>query len=380
MELALSILWLIAVVWLVLRALRQRGALRSLEAAASRDQAASLAVIVPARDEADNIERCLKALQPQVGGSQLHILVVDDQSTDATPAIVAALARGDPRIRLLQAPPLPPGWVGKSHACWIGVRAVPATDWLCFLDADVTAEPSLIASAVETAEAEALDLLSLAPRQELVSFAERLILPCGFYLLAFTRDLHAISAPDRPDVHVTGQFLLVRRAAYDAAGGHAGVRGAVCEDAELAGSIKRAGGNIALYGGDRLLTVRMYRGWRTLWPGLAKNLVEMLGGTRATILVAAIGLALAWAAVLLPVLDGLACRGARPGGCAALALALPASAAAFGLHLAGTRFFRIPFWYGLIFPLGYTAGALIAIDSIRRRLTGRVTWKGRTYP
>jgi chlorobactene glucosyltransferase len=238
----------------------------------------------------------------------------------------------------------------------------------------------LIASALKTAEAETLDLLSLAPRHELKSFAERLILPCGFYLLAFTRDLQRIPAPGRPEVHVTGQCLLVRRPAYDAIGGHEAVRDAICEDAALAGLFKRSGRKIALHGGERLLSTRMYDGWRTLWPGLAKNSVEMLGGARSAILTVLIGLALAWAAVLVPLIDASDCRAGVQRACGALALALPASAAAFGLHLAGTRFFRIPFWYGLIFPLGYTAGALIAIDSVRRRLSGRVTWKGRTYP
>ena len=124
----------------------------------------------------------------------------------------------------------------------------------------------------------------------------------------------------------------------------------------------------------------MYSGWRTLWPGLAKNLVEMLGGTRSTVLTALAGMVHAWAAALVPQLDALASRVGVLGACSALALASAASAASFGLHLPGTRFFHIPFWYGLIFPLGYTAGALIAIDSVRRRLSGRVTWKGRTYP
>ena len=63
----------------------------------------------------------------------------------------------------------------------------------------------------------------------------------------------------------------------------------------------------------------------------------------------------------------------------ALLLALAGSGAALGLHLAATFYFRIPFWYGLVFPLGYTLGALMAIDSVRRRLSGRVTWKGRIY-
>ena len=379
MELVLSILWLIAVLWLLLRALRQRGALRSLLPVRFSGQAPSVAVIVPARDEAGNIARCLTALSAQVLPGP-RIVVVDDQSTDATAAIAAAFAERNPRIQLLQAPTLPPGWVGKCHACWIGARAALAVDWLCFMDADVTAEPMLIASAVETAETEALDLLSLAPRHELESFAERLMLPCGLYLLAFIRDLRRIPAPDQPEVHVTGQCMLVRRTAYDAIGGHQAVRNAICEDMALAGLIKRSGRKIALYGGERLLSTRMYGGWRTLWPGLAKNLVEMLGGTRSTVLTALVGVALAWAAVLVPLMDALACRDGAPGACEALALALPASAAAFGLHLAGTRFFHIPLWYGLIFPLGYTAGALIAIDSVRRRLSGRVTWKGRTYP
>lgn len=378
-ELVLSILWLIAVVWLLLRALRQRNALRSLLPVGFSEQAPSVAVIVPARDEAGNIARCLTGLSAQALPG-LRIVVVDDQSTDATAAIAAAFSDRDPRIELLQAPALPPGWVGKCHACWTGARAALAADWLCFMDADVTAEPLLIASAVGTAETEALDLLSLAPRHELDSFAERLILPCGLYLLAFIRDLRRIPAPDQPEVHVTGQCMLVRRTAYDAVGGHQAVRNAICEDTALAGLIKRSGRKIALYGAERLLSTRMYSGWRTLWPGLAKNLVEMLGGVRSTVLTALVGLALAWAAVLVPLIDALACRGGVARACGALALALPASAAAFALHLAGTRFFHIPFWYGLIFPLGYTAGALIAIDSVRRRLSGRVTWKGRTYP
>src|SRR5262249_56447558 len=92
------------------------------------------------------------------------------------------------------------------------------------------AEPTLVASALRAAETGSLDLLSLAPRHELESFAERLVLPCGFYLLAFLRDLRRIPAPDRRDVHVTGQFLLVRRAAYQAVGGHRAGRAPVCAD------------------------------------------------------------------------------------------------------------------------------------------------------
>jgi chlorobactene glucosyltransferase len=378
-ELLFSVLWLIAVVWLIARALRQRGALRSLLPQAVSGQPRSIAIIVPARDEAANIGRCLAGLRAQ-SYPAMRVLVVDDQSTDETAAIAGSFVERDRRIEIIRAPPLPPGWVGKCHACWIGAGSASEAAWLCFMDADVFAEPMLIGSSIAVAEAEHIDLLSLAPRHELQSFAERLILPCGLYLLAFTRDVKRISARDRADVHITGQFLLVRRSAYLEVGGHAAVRDAICEDTAIASLIKAAHRKVALYGGEHLLSTRMYDGWGSLWPGLAKNLVDMLGGTRATILTAAIGVALAWAAVLVPLVDGLACAEGARDACAALGIALPASAAAFGLHLAGTAFFHIPFWYGLIFPLGYTAGALIAIDSLRRRLIGRVTWKGRTYP
>jgi chlorobactene glucosyltransferase len=124
----------------------------------------------------------------------------------------------------------------------------------------------------------------------------------------------------------------------------------------------------------------MYRGWSTLWIGIAKNLSEMLGGPLRTIAIAMVAITLAWAAWLIPATDGLACAQRNSAACIALIPGVLGSAAAFGLHIAGAGYFGIPRWYGMLFPLGYSAGALIAIDSVRRRLSGRVSWKGRTYP
>jgi chlorobactene glucosyltransferase len=132
-------------------------------------------------------------------------------------------------------------------------------------------------------------------------------------------------------------------------------------------------------GGDDLLSTRMYTGWRTLWPGLAKNLVDTLGGPVTTFAVALAGVILAWATFAIPLIDFAAWWRGASGAGAALLLALVASGAAIGLHVAATSYFRIPFWYGLVFPLGYSAGALMALDSVRRRLSGRVSWKGRIY-
>jgi chlorobactene glucosyltransferase len=379
-ELLFSSAWLAVVAWLIVRAVNQRGLLPRLAAASPsyRDDAPRVTVIVPARDEAANIARCLNSLIAQdYPAENLHILVVDDHSADQTAAIVRRIAAQDSRVTLLSSPPLPPRWTGKSHACWIGARAVnPESEWLCFIDADVWGAPNLMSSAMHAALAQKLDLLSLAPRQELQSFAERLILPCGLILLSFIQNLQRVQGQSTGDATATGQFMLIRRDGYEAVGGHAAVCHAICEDLEFARRLKQSGRSVLLMDGAQVISTRMYTGWRTLWPGFAKNLVDTLGGLSATLMLAAVAVVLAWAAVALPLIDLAA--GAHDAS-AALVMALIGSAAAFGLHIAATSYFRIPCWYGLLFPLGYTVGAMMAIDSVCRRLRGRVSWKGRIY-
>ena len=368
---------------LIARAIRQRGLLPRLAVASPPppELAPPIAVIVPARDEEDNIGRCLASLVAQdYPAGRLRVLVVDDHSQDATAAIVGGMAARHKQVELLRSPPLPAGWVGKSHACWNGARAVLGeTQWLCFVDADVTLMPAALSSAVDAASHRNLDLLSLAPHQELKSFAECLILPCGLILLSFLQNLRRLQARTGRDVTATGQFMLVRRDAYQAAGGHAAVCSAICEDLELARRLKQAGYSVLLMGGEALVAARMYTGWETLWPGLAKNLIDTLGGPVTTVAVAVAAFVLAWAAIVIPLVDLASWLHGIPGAGIALCLALAASGAAFGLHIAATSYFRIPFWYGLIFPIGYSVGAVMAVDSVRLRLSGKVSWKGRVY-
>jgi chlorobactene glucosyltransferase len=382
--LVLSGAWLALVAWLIARAIGQRRLFTNVEPmpGLSAAEAPHVAVVVPVRNESANVGDCLQSLAAQCyPADRFRVLVVDDESTDDTASIVTAMAERNAGLSLLRSPPLPPGWVGKSHACWIGAAAAPAqTRWLCFLDADVRAEPALFASAVRTAGEEGIDLLSLMPRQELRSFAERLILPCGLFVLAFCQDLRRRQAKDSADATATGQFMLIRREAYAAAGGHAAVAGAICEDVALARRVKCGGYTVVLRSGERLLSTRMYTGWQTLWPGLTKNLVDMLGGAGAALATALLAVPLAWAVVLIPTVDGVGCVGNHDGkACVALVPALVASAVAVGLHLAGAVHFRIPVWYGLLFPVGYTVGALMVLDSVRCRWRGRVRWKGRSY-
>jgi chlorobactene glucosyltransferase len=384
-ELLLSCAWLATVCWLISRAMDQRRLFPRLEQSSVliTEDAPHVTVVVPVRNESANISGCLQSLLSQrYPVSRFDLIVVDDESTDDTAIIVQSLAENNAQLTLLRSPALPRGATGKSHACWIGARAVSAqSEWLCFIDADVRAEPLLLASAVRAAANEGLDLLSLAPRHELRSFAERLVLPCGLFTLAFTQGLRQRQARGSPETTTSGPFMLIRRTSYDAVGGHAAVRSAICEDLALARRMKQQGWTVALRSGDRLLSARLYTGWTTVWPGLAKNLVETLGGPASALAIALVALPLAWTALIIPIVDAVACLNNEGStACLALAAALAGSAAVLALHVAGAAHFRIPLWYGLLFPLGYSAGALMVLDSVRRRFYGRVSWKGRTYP
>jgi chlorobactene glucosyltransferase len=379
-----GMIWACLIGWLILRATRQfqahrTASLRRADSGALAASRSTVAIIVPARNEAANIGKCLGGLAAQRGTAGLSITVVDDSSHDATAEEVRLAALTDARIVLLDARPLPPGWMGKPHACWRAAAHAQA-DWLCFVDADVRAEPELMATAVATAERGGIDMLSLAPFQELGSFWERLIIPAGLVLIACAKDLRLIDDPASSEVSANGQFILIRRAVYLAVGGHAAVRGKICEDKALAANVKLAGHRFRLLGAERLARTRMYTDLRSLWEGFAKNAVEIMGDAAATIAAATAGLAIAWAAVLLPgIAVGDLVQQPSPLAAIGCALALVGSLAATGVMVGTARHFRIPAVYGLLFPFGYAAVAALAWRSVRVRRNGRVSWKGRTY-
>ena len=376
--LLLSNLWALIVAGLLTRAVTQyrhyeviRPSQRPL------GQAPSVTVIVPARNEAINIGRCLDGLLTQdYPAAQLNVIVVDDNSEDETAAIVRRYT-GSHQVRLLDGKPLPEGWFGKPHACWQAAAAAEG-QWLCFMDADTTAEAPLIRSAVDAAESRGLDMLSLQPFQKLLTPWERLILPTGFFLLAFTQDLRRTNDPQSPAAAVNGQFLLIRRTAYDAVGGHATVHDQAAEDSALAAAVKAAGYRLAVLGTEGLLSTRMYTELKSLWTGTARQASTLLHGAIALLLVAAAAIIVAWAPLTL-LTWAVGSIHHRPSAAAALVIAGVGSAALLTSHIGAARYFRIPWVYGLLFPFGYTLGAGVLVYAAIQRRRGRLPWKGRVY-
>jgi chlorobactene glucosyltransferase len=218
-------------------------------------------------------------------------------------------------------------------------------------------------------------MLSLHPMQELGSFWERLVIPAGLLIIACAKRFETASE----DV-ANGQFLLVRREAYFAVGGHAAVRAEITEDKALAGRIKDAGLHFRVLAAEQFARTRMYCDFNSLWEGFSKNATEILGTRGRTLAAAFAAFAVGWTALLLPLAVAHAAA-AEPSAAVAVGGVLAAfgSAVLIGVQCATARHFRIPAVFGLIFVLGYTVAVCLACHSVLVQLSGRVTWKGRTY-
>jgi len=234
--------------------------------------AVEVSVIVPARDEEANLANCLESLLGQQGPSY-EVIVVDDHSTDRTREIAQGFA-----VHLVQAESLPAGWSGKCNACWTGAK-VATGRYLLFTDADTSHSAASIASGLREAETCEAALLSYSPRQEVHSLAERALMPVIFAELAATFRPREVSDPASPAAAANGQYLLIRRDAYDAVGGHAAVARAILEDVELARKVKSAGYRLQFRLSDAVST-RMYRTFPQMWEGWTKNLVLLFPNAR----------------------------------------------------------------------------------------------------
>jgi hypothetical protein len=326
----------------------------------------TVSVVVPARDEAGRVGRCVAALLGQ-DAAVAEVVVVDDGSGDGTGAEAArAGARVEP------APPPRPGMAGKAAACAHGARLATAGQWLAFVDADVVLAPEALSRLLASCHDRGAAAASPLARQATRTWWEELLLPDLGLATAERLDLDAVADPGRPAAFLSGQCLLVRRDAYEAVGGFAAVAGSLVEDVALAARLKAAGHRLEVRLAPGLAAVRMYGRFGDLWQGLAKNLAEVWGAGPAPLAWQAARAAAGWAPWLA--------LAARPGGPAArLAAAgglLQLTVRAGGRLVAGADP-RL----AVAYPVADLVLLAVYADSVRRRRAGApVTWKGRTYP
>lgn len=325
-----------------------------------------VSVLVPVRDEAENIRECLSSLL-RLDYPDYEVLVYEEGSKDGTKEVLSQFAH--PRLRVIFGDGPPPGWLGKPWAC-AQLAEMAEGELLLFLDADVRLAPEALASAVAALERENLDLFSLLPRQEVPNLGAVLhvvLIPWSLssFFPLFVPKLRRIAV---------GQFLLIRRAAYEKIGGHEALRAEVLEDQALAARVARAGLRLKLFFSGDLARCRMYRSFWEANRGLAKNLFPLF---KKRLLPFAFVwtwlLYVAWQPLfVLPfALSGFVSSGlVRPGAWAV--------GSAFSLWAFTSLQFRLPLWLPLAYPLVHLVAWFTAARSAFWHLSGRGTWKGRS--
>jgi chlorobactene glucosyltransferase len=328
-----------------------------------------LSVIIAARNEETDLGGCLDDLLAQDFRPE-EILVVDGGSTDRTREV--ALARG-PRVRLIEEPPLPSGWVGKNWACRLGAQAASG-EYLLFTDADMRYSPRAVSSALAWAQEENADLTSLTPRIEMVGFWERVVLPFTVQMILTYFRASSVNRDSSHAAMANGQFYIVRRTAYDAVGGHDRIRGVVLEDVQLAREFRAAGLRSRLGWAPELLSTRMYRDRREMFEGLLKNAhdTHFSAARQIGFIVGLVGLfwlplcllpaGILWHSALWSVLGGV------------LWIAL------FGKHAIFAHAIRGRAVDGLLFPVAVGFYVVLMATSLVNGLRRRpLAWKGRAY-
>ncbi len=359
------------------------GRQRFLDAQAPRYTAAdppSVTAILPAKDEETYLSGCLASVRAQTYPN-LQILVVDDRSQDRTGVIAREHAEADPRVRVLTIQELPPGWTGKTHALFRAVAEAQG-DWLWFLDADTLHAPESLSILMEYGRTEGAAMVSLLPELRCETFWEKVAQPLGGIVLMQSFPLHTVHRDDSPLAFANGQYILIRRDAYDAAGGHEAVKDRFVEDIALADRVKRKGYRIRVALIRGIVTCRMYaslgqlvRGWsRILFDALDRRairlvwrLLDVLGFCQvghvaviASLVLLAIGQDRRFAEILL----GL--------GLVHHALMYLVFRQIYRTSVPGSR-------HTAWFPVGNAIIDVILFRAIRMCLTGRVSWRDTQY-
>lgn len=335
----------------------------------------AVSILIPARNEEAGIAAAVDAALLS-RGVEVEVVVLDDHSTDRTADIVRSIAARDPRVRLEPAPPLPPGWSGKQHACQAlaGLARHPV---LLFQDADVRLSPAAARLTSGALLSGGDSLVSGFPREETGTLAEALVIPLIHFLLLGYLPMAGMRRSTAPRFGAAcGQLIAVRKDAYLAAGGHAAIAASLHDGVTLPRAFRRAGQGTDLFDATGLARCRMYRGWRELWSGFSKNATEGM----ATPAALPVWTLLLFGGHVLPwMLLGWAALHRLPVAAVVLAGLAAVAGVIFRLLLAVR--FRQSVVGALLHPVGILIMLAIQWSALLRARHGKPSeWRGRAYP
>ncbi len=333
----------------------------------------TVSIIVPARNEADNIEQTLTQLLA-LDYENYEIIAVDDRSTDRTGAImdhIAATADAKQHLKVLHVNELPAGWMGKTHAMWTASQQA-GSEWLLFTDADVLFSPGAVRRALAYAESEGADHLVLFPHMIMKRPGEKMMIAFFQMLFVFGHRPWKVADPNTNDHMGVGAFNLIRRRVYDAVGTYQRLRMEVIDDMKLGKVVKNAGYAQHIVFGGHLISIRWANGAMGVVRNLTKNFFALMSFQWPRAVLSCIALTFL---NLMPFIGiGLAHGWARlPYAVALLAV--------FLIYLGMSWMSEIRPYYFLLHPIG----TILFIYTMMRSMVltlgqGGVLWRGTFYP
>ncbi|MGQ9610434.1 MAG: glycosyltransferase [bacterium] len=335
----------------------------------------SVSILVPARNEEKNIAYCLNSLLNQdYPNFQVHVL--DDNSSDNTWEIITELASNNKRLIIHKGKPLPYDWIGKHWACY-QLAEKADSEILLFTDADTYHYPETLSNAISALEELNADLITAFPREHVITWGERLMVPLfPWFIISFLPLIVAYRVQSPAFSAGIGQFMLFRRKAYDAIGGYSAIKQEVVDDVALARKIKANGFRWRMINGIDRISCRMYVGFKEAYKGFAKNLFAGFGYHILKFSFIWIWIGIAFLQPIIVLFMNISGYYANK-----ISLALSSLGIAFSLLIwfFSNLKFRFPLYLTLLYPINIILAIFIAFGSMIITLTGKAGWKGRKF-
>jgi chlorobactene glucosyltransferase len=342
-----------------------------------------ISICIPARNEENNIRRCVEAALAQ-DYPNIEVIVLDDRSTDSTLTQLREIASHDSRLLPINGTVLPEGWAGKPFALF-QASAVVHGEWLCFVDADTFLAPQAISSCFTKAIETHADMFTTMNEQIVGTFWEKVVMPLVMTALSVGFSPRKINDPHTRDAIANGQFIMIRRTVYDAIGGHEKVKDQIVEDKAISEQIKWNGHRLIVADGSQVISTRMYTSLPSMWEGWTKNIYLGLRDHPSMLMLGAFGAIVSViAALFLPLWTLLGINWLfNGGGGFAVAVIIQSLLVWTWLLYFRARVahkMNISAWYALTTPLGAGVFAAMMLTSAWKVISGQgVTWRGRKY-
>ena len=333
-----------------------------------------VSILVPARNEEENIAGCVTSLLQQ-DYPEFEIIVIDDRSTDKTNEILKEIF---PIIRILNIPELPDGWTGKTHALYEGSK-IAKGKWILFTDADTLHNPLSLKTAITYALERNVDFLSLYPQSRKDSFWGKITQPLGGAILHLWYPFKNVNNPKHKTAFANGQFILIKKECYLEIGGHENVKSELLEDVAMAKSAKDRGKNINMAYGFNLFSTRMYKDIKEIWKGW-RRIFGVLAGKRKSLYPVSLLLIILFSFIPFALVFNVSLL-SKGGICAGIYLITLLELIL--IYLANASIYALsknnPLW-SIFYPIGCIIMFCILLDALAREALKRpISWRGTTY-